>query len=115
MLPKAEENKLEAAPGEWNAARILAKAKKFPSPGQIVEMAGRLDAILEVEGKSKEVNNRRICHVRLTILTCSFLANATEATGECSIKNKHRIRRCLKLAIAIHTYLFAAGECHNQL
>ena len=108
LLPKSEENKQEAAPCEWNAARILAKARKFPSPGQIVEMAGRLNALLDVEGKSREVSNRKICQVRLTILTCSFLANAIEATGECSIKNKHHIRRCLKLAVAIHTYLFAA-------
>ena len=108
LLPKSEENKQEAAPCEWNTARILAKARKFPSPRQIVEMAGRLNALLDVEGKNREISNREICPIRLSILICSFLASAVETTGEYSIKNKYHIRRCLKLAVAIHTYFFAA-------
>ena len=108
LLPKCEEKKQEEGFCEWNAARILAKARKFPSPRQIVKMANRLNAILDVEGKSRKSSDRAICPLQLTILFSSFLTKAVGATCEYSIKNKYQIRRCLKLAVAIHAYLFAA-------
>ena len=107
-LPKGERQEQEGNVCDWNAALILAKARKFPSQRQIIDMANRLNSILDAEGKSRELSKQAICPFRLTILFSSFLTRAVGATCEYSIKNKYEIRRCLKLAVAIHSYLFTA-------
>ena len=113
QLPKGEGKEQEEDVCEWNTARILAKARKFPSPRQIIDMAIRLNLILDAEGKSRELSKQAICPFQLTILFSSFLTSAVGATCEYSIKNKYEIRRCLKLAVAIHSYLFIAREDHH--
>ena len=76
-------------------------------------MANRLNSILEAERTSRDLSKQAICPFQLTILICSFLAKAVGATCEYSIKNKYEIRRCHRLAVAIHSYLFAAREDHH--
>ena len=108
QLPRGKGKEQEEDVCEWNAARMLAKSRKFPSWRQVRDMAKRLNTILDAGGKSREIMKKEICSLQLIVLFSSFLTNAIGATLEYSIRSKYEVKRCLQRAVAIYTYLFEA-------